>query len=265
MERDEELERRKAELIAGMAKVIDAAIEPMERVARRWAEIAEASVPGVVRFLASFRRFEEWLDVAPQQLQCALAGSGHAPAPDLSIADLRATTETFGTAGPDAAVEYYDTVTRELTQDPAWQLEARARLLGYSKRPERAPILVEAFDAYVAGMYAVAVPTLVAQFEGVLVDVTGFTGRSHKKSLTPYLDSFTEFDSFFGPHVRHFFGSTWFSKFDHGDELEHGLSRHSIMHGGNVTYANERTARQALLWVDYLIQVATMREAEEAR
>lgn len=235
-----------------LVPVIDALQVAIEKATLKLVEVAPV-----------LARLYEWFEVAPQRFRDVLASRGLPPV-NLPLEDLTATIRVLEEQGEEAAATYYEQAMAAMVELPEWRREIHERFGAYSKRPERAPILVEALEVYFAGMYAVAVPTLVAQFEGVLVDLTGFdkrntagvkTGRNLIKRL--FADLIKD-DPLFAPHAEEFLANTWLADFHHGDGRDHGLARHSIMHGANVTYANERMARRALLWLDFLLELAEM-------
>lgn len=233
-----------------------------QRLAKVAVPMAEAAAPlldAVKHAEPTFQRMVRDLSrtyrtYAPPVLSRFARDTGHVLSPAL-YRYYPIILATFATDGLDAASRELDAETRRLVLREDWQQETRARWAGYSIQPRRAPLLVEAFDAYRAGMYAVAVPTLVAQTEGVLVDATRYRGISTGPKLRELLARLAEGDPLKSAAHYNFYSEWLLTRFEHGDEIP-AFSRHAILHGADVDYAREPVARKALLWLDTVIWLA---------
>lgn len=118
-------------------------------------------------------------------------------------------------------------------------------------------IVVEAIAAHRRGDYYCSVPVLLAQSEGLIADGTGHAGRMSGKALEKRIaDVFHSQDasrvqSAVDEAVLRFFQSVVIVPFEHGKPVESTLSRHAIMHGGDVGYGTLAGSLKAILLFDY--------------
>ena len=143
----------------------------------------------------------------------------------------------------------------------AYSSDAIEELLStwHSRLPcrRRLHILDAAVAAHLRGDYYCSVPVLLAQCEGLIVDGTGHRGRMTGPDLRKHVDEL--FDRRDTKGLRHaindavydFFVSEVIVPFEHGKEIASSLSRHAIMHGGDVGYGTASSSLKALLLLDF--------------
>lgn len=126
--------------------------------------------------------------------------------------------------------------------------------------------LSDALDAHAAGLFGASVPTLLAQLEGLIADLSAHRGGMREAKWREYMNELAEHDPFAGGLVQEFVADILAARFEHGADVSSPLSRHAILHGGDVGYGNEVNSRTAILLVDYFAFVSRMRRglAEEA-
>jgi hypothetical protein len=123
----------------------------------------------------------------------------------------------------------------------------------------RRGLLEQALAAHFEGRYALSVPVLLAQIEGVLADAFAHRGRLNgfgvKGANTPYLRLLAAgADPFLGTvatTLLHAEGVT-FARFERGEPW-HGLNRHAVLHGADLDYATRERSLQAILTFDLIV------------
>lgn len=209
--------------------------------------------------LARLRRFAQqlqglqevaqwWIEEAPNTLKEALANGGTIPHPELALKDLAELLRIYNADGPDASVRALRQMNEQLFADSAFRSELEDRW-AHSRRGE---ILKQVLAAHDARLYGTAIPTALAQAEGLVVDAMGHTGRMGGAKLKEYLNALSADDRLYGPIVAHFITVYLLAEFQHGGSMSK-LGRHSILHGGDLKYATKENSIALLVWLDYLI------------
>jgi len=101
-------------------------------------------------------------------------------------------------------------------------------------------------------MFAVSVPTFLAQFEGLIVDLAGHVGRMNYDDLKKHVANIATATGA-GDILNTFVNDALLAKFAHGS-LVPPFSRHAILHGGDVHYATETNSRTAILLIDQITE-----------
>jgi hypothetical protein len=116
--------------------------------------------------------------------------------------------------------------------------------------------LSQALEAHAAGLFSASVPTLIAQLEGLIADLSGHKGQMNGAAWVRLMDEIASQDPLAGKLVAVFATEILTGKFAHGGDVASPLSRHAILHGGDVDYGTETNSRTAILIVDYFACVS---------
>jgi hypothetical protein len=233
-----------------------AAIAPVLRVVESIRELltAAAAEPKLREFALSVVRahelFEHWEQHAPTILKGAIGSHGLiVPVSQMSLPDLVALLALHRDQGDVAVVQrirdHYDEIfgaARFLDE-----LEASWTVHPHLKR--RISLLQEALKAHKHRMFAVSVPTLIAQFEGLVADVTKHTGVMNGAALRTHVATLAASERVAGGLFVSFVNDALLVQFAHGC-LSPPFSRHAILHGGDIDYATEVNSRTAILLID---------------
>ena len=118
----------------------------------------------------------------------------------------------------------------------------------------RLTILRCAVDAHVRGDYALSVPALLAQIEGIVADYFGCRGhvawKKVKSNVTQLMldGGLLEYNDLY----RQFVMDVVLANFEHGDPIP-DLNRHAILHGADIDYARAEKSLKAILVLDFLL------------
>ncbi|MDL5141669.1 hypothetical protein [Bacillus atrophaeus] len=136
----------------------------------------------------------------------------------------------------------------------------------YSLLKDRLPLLRQSLNAHNLGMYAVAVPSILSQMEGIVIDgfdikqrVSGSQFRKLLKILFKIEDDDNsksdehpfDFDSTIGKFYLNFI----LEHFEHGQDILSPVSRHAILHGGAKPsmYAKEEISLKMIMMMDSIL------------
>ena len=124
--------------------------------------------------------------------------------------------------------------------------------------PHRKIILMQAFNAHKRGDYALSVPVILAQTDGICKELTGLT-LFKKRGRKPETSSLVESSS-----VDDFRASLLYplsiilpistSKGSAEDSAEH-LNRHEVLHGISLSYGTEINSLKAISLLYYIVSV----------
>ena len=115
----------------------------------------------------------------------------------------------------------------------------------------RLPILLDALSAHEEGRYALSVPVLFAQLEGLVATAKKHEGRFTIKTLINYLKPIQTQGSRFQRITAEFVVETLWCEFHHGTAVP-ALSRHAILHGADVHYGTASNSLRAILCFDII-------------
>ncbi|MGG3925691.1 hypothetical protein ABET51_06790 [Metabacillus fastidiosus] len=139
---------------------------------------------------------------------------------------------------------------------------------------DRKSLLRQALTAHNLGMYALSIPSLLSQMEGIIVDgykikqkVEGWQFKKLVRQLFNNPDN-EAFD--FDNELREFYLKFILARFNHGQEIQSDVSRHAILHGGAkpVNFAKEEVSLKIILMMEniiYRIDNLTENEIREAK
>ncbi|MGE8079239.1 hypothetical protein [Peribacillus loiseleuriae] len=115
-------------------------------------------------------------------------------------------------------------------------------------------------NAYNLGMYSLVVPSLLSQFEGILVqafNITGYVDGKIQRMLIKHLllnseDSNRDFLDF-DEAIHSYYSNKILDGFKHGHQIDSDVSRHAILHGGDTNFGDQTVAIKLILLFDYLV------------
>jgi hypothetical protein len=123
---------------------------------------------------------------------------------------------------------------------------------------KRMHILDAAVEAHRQGNYLLSVPALLAQAEGIIADGVNHPGRMGGKLYEEFVTGLfasgvhEQITAAINKAVVSFWRSVLYVGFEHGQVVGSPLSRHAIMHGGDVDYGTQQGSLKAILLVDLL-------------
>ena len=132
---------------------------------------------------------------------------------------------------------------------------------------KRLKIIKESISCFEQELYFTAIPVVFSQLEGMVADGYNHKGRMSGKQLKQYiLDLFNaERDSSFETQLSQFYTNIILVGFEHSETIDSFLSRHAIMHGGDVEYGTKQNYIKLLLFFDFVYEkiIEKQRECEE--
>lgn len=153
-----------------------------------------------------------------------------------------------GVAGPKAErllLEHYDA-------------EVVGDMLGeWGQNPllaRRLTVLRQVVLAHQGCQYALSVPTILAQIEGLIADGFKHHGRMSVSDYKAYVEKLLESENavMTDPMAKEFILKTVLVSFQHGEAIPSSLSRHAILHGADSEYGTATNSLKALLLFSYL-------------
>lgn len=122
---------------------------------------------------------------------------------------------------------------------------------------ERLKLLRNAVMAHRLGMYHLVVPSVLSQYEGIIMDAFDIKGKTINSMLKILLeelliinnDGYLTFDD----SIHKFYDKIVMDGFVRGQDLESDLNRNAILHGYASNFGNEITSLKSILLVDYLL------------
>jgi len=139
---------------------------------------------------------------------------------------------------------------------------------------ERLPLLRQVMNAHKLGMFALSIPSLSSQMEGIIIDAYKITGRvawwKFEKLVKEFFYSNGDETFDFNNEIGSFYNKFILDGFEHGKEIKYDVSRHAILHGGAkpVSFAKEEVSLKLILMMDnilYRVSELTDIEIEETR
>ncbi|RBP25385.1 MULTISPECIES: hypothetical protein [Bacillus] len=126
---------------------------------------------------------------------------------------------------------------------------------------KRMAILDNAIDGHINSYYSLTIPTILAQTEGILVDGMLKLEAVDLDEDIGYIDQKDFLRQFllgqnssfsFDKQIENFYIKTILARFDRGKEIKSDLSRHAILHGGDINYGTKINSLKAILVFDYI-------------
>ncbi len=134
----------------------------------------------------------------------------------------------------------------------------RQSILKYWKRrpciKQRIHILEPAIEAHIRGEYALSVPAVLAQMEGIIAENFGHKGFMGSQKYIAYIKRLLKKDARENSEevLLQFISDVILATFKHGTTIISDLSRHAILHGGDISYDNVYTSLKAILALDMI-------------
>lgn len=118
----------------------------------------------------------------------------------------------------------------------------------------RFTIIEEAIDSHKKGKYFSSVATLLPQIEGIFADGTDHKGDMNIRSkIKLILDNSDNKLFSFEKEIQSFYLTIVLDKFGHNEPINSILSRHAILHGGDVNYGTKENSLRCIILFDYLL------------
>lgn len=200
-------------------------------------------------------RNEEMLNALKERVRKfydVLKQLGWPPHGDMNLAEVGAIVRNVEEFGVDAVADAVDgyflrkyDFAEILRMSSGWKQKVR---------PRRLEIMDQAIQAHNYRLYYVSVPTILAQIEGIIADNTKHKGKMSGSCLTTYLErEFGEKEPLSLEYsFLEFCKTVLYDGFGHGQPIISGLSRHAIVHGGDVDYGTKASSLKAILTFDSL-------------
>lgn len=117
---------------------------------------------------------------------------------------------------------------------------------------KRMPIIKEAIKAHKSGDYYLAVAALLPQIEGIIADGFGHVGQMYNEELEDYIEELNKKREPFNDLLNDFYLKIILVNFGHGERIKSSLSRHAIVHGGDVDFGTNINSLKTILLLDYV-------------
>lgn len=145
---------------------------------------------------------------------------------------------------------------------------------------DRLPLLRQALNAHNLGMYAITIPSLLSQMEGIIIDgfelkkkVKGYEFEclvkvlfnhddvNPKKEIQNDQEEIFDFDRL----ICEFYLKFLLAPFEHGQQEVSRESRHAILHGGArpITYDHEHISLKMIIMMDNIIYKVSLLTADK--
>ncbi len=195
---------------------------------------------------------DRWEQDAPSILKDAIHAQGLiVPVTQMSHPDLVGLLELNRDRGDVAVVERIRRLYDEIFDDPGFLEKLESTWAANQHLQRRLPLLRQALKAHGLGLFGVSIPTLVAQFEGLVVDMMGHAGKMTFDQLKAFVATLAAPDTLTGGMLTAFVDDAFLARFHHGFPIP-PFSRHAILHGADVDYATELNSRTAILLIDHV-------------
>jgi hypothetical protein len=238
----------------------------LDGLENRFAKEAAAMMPAIRE---GVRLLEYWDEQEANLLREYVGARGLiVPMSLMSFPDFAELVTAHEQGGGPAVVvrlrQYYD----DTFSRPAFLDELERAWVADVRLARRLPLLSPALDAHREGKYALSIPVLLAQFEGLVVEMAANPPRKFTHAdLLAHVERVTAEDDGAGVALSSFVKHVFLAKFRPGSTIP-PFSRHAILHGGDLDYATESNARTAILAIeeirDYLPKVSSPSPKEGA-
>jgi hypothetical protein len=202
------------------------------------------------RLAVAFVEADKWMADAPEKLKIALATEGVVPHPEISLSELRELTSVFEVSGSRGAAAYLTGIHEELLASARFRKEAQERW----QQVGRWQVFSEVLAAYDARLYSVAIPTAIAQAEGIVAHLFGLKEMRFPEFKEKVAKLHEDDMELFAPLAQEVLTGL-LQRFEHGTRPV-GLNRNAVMHGGDVQYGTRENAIAAIMWADYILCTA---------
>lgn len=120
---------------------------------------------------------------------------------------------------------------------------------------DRKKIIRQAVVAHLHGEYYLSIPVMFSQIEGLIANIFHHKGSMGGKKYLDYIELLLndKKDYSFDDLIYTFYDTVVLASFHHNEPIESFLSRHAILHGGDINYGTKINSIKALLLFDYMI------------
>ncbi|TYS57725.1 hypothetical protein FZC74_14950 [Sutcliffiella horikoshii] len=256
----------------------------------QFGEIASAIRESVVSMVSAMKPIIDYIDIEKlrvsftgiveglketsedvQNYRKAIILLGYPPSVSLDISIMRQIGKEFAENQNVNLIEIIDDVMKDHYNAEKIQ-EMKLEWEDFDFLKERLPLLRQAMNAHNLGMYAITIPSLLSQMEGIIIEafnlkqkVSGYQFEQLIEKLFPTGEGF----SFaFENEIGNYYLKNILVPFQHGQKIKKDISRHAILHGGAkpADFAREEVSIKIILMVtNVILQVALLTEEEVAR
>ena len=242
------------DLLSATWGALDAALAPFQPVVESLRELMIAAEPRLRAFALGLMQttelFEHWERQAPTVLKDSISSHGLIiPLSQMSFPDLVALLALHRDGGEAAVVRRIGGLYDEIFGAAGFLDDLEATWAAHPILKRRATLLRETLEAHRLRMFGVSIPTLIAQFEGLVADATNHRGEMNGPILRSHIANLTARESVTGGMFSSFVNDALLAQFQHGCVVP-PFSRHAILHGGDIDYATEMNSRTAILLID---------------
>jgi hypothetical protein len=189
--------------------------------------------------------------------KAAMVELGYPPHDELDIRLMRSIAQDFREEGKESVEEYIDEFMCEF-YSPAIIQKISSKWEQYNFLKKRLPLLRSAIRAHNIGMYDLVVPSVISQFEGVIVDAFDIKGNVNGAiQEILYGTLLLKENSFvwdFDEEVHSYYSQKVLVGFAHGKKAKSEISRHAILHGGDTDFGLETNSLKVILLFDYIVE-----------
>lgn len=214
----------------------------------------EQALPGVVaEFIAALDSHLDRIERLNAQYGQIMLDLGWPPDSELPFAAVSEIVTIYESEGRERAREFVDnSLIAYYDSDSLWSIVGSWQENKWFHR--RLPILREAITAHTNGLYFLSIPPILAQIEGVISDGYGHVGRLNGSRLADYCKRLlgNPRDLSLDSEIQDFYLNVVLDGFEHGTIPASELSRHAIMHGGDLSYGTEKNSLKCILLFNYL-------------
>ncbi len=131
----------------------------------------------------------------------------------------------------------------------------------------RIKIIEESLDCFEQELYFAGIPIIFSQLEGLIADTNGHIGYMSGIKLKSYVSRiFSNGGSFsYDDELLIFYGNILMDDFKHGMEIKSFLSRHAVIHGGDVEYGTRENYIKLILFFDSVHNKLIKNKIEEEK
>jgi hypothetical protein len=211
-------------------------------------------------FTETFERISRGIKETEEDIKvfkAAMVDLGYPPHDELDIRLMRRIAQDFRDEGKESVEEYIDEFMCEFySQTVIQKISSKWEHYGFLKK--RLPLLRSAIRAHNLGMYDLVVPSVISQFEGVIVDafdIKGSVNGAIQEIL--YGTLLLKEDSFawdFDEEIHCYYSQKVLVGFAHGKKAKSEISRHAILHGGDTEFGLETNSLKVILLFDYIVE-----------
>lgn len=179
---------------------------------------------------------------------------GYPPHDDVSIPEIRQIVEIYHEVNgnidklkPIIDNFYIEKFNANYIKEEFFEKWAKSDLLS-----KRLKIIEESISCFEQGLCFSAIPILFSQLEGMVADGYNHSDKMNGVQLRQYLrDLFvSENDFSFDSQLMEFYTDIIIVGFGHNQPIKSFLSRHAIMHGGDVEYGTQENYIKLILFFD---------------